>query len=100
MIIITKVKNMSSHSSQQHPHRVKITIDVSDDERAYIKMLATKKRMTISEFIMSFVRPHIPHEEPNEETQNSMNDVRKRKNLTHCNSIEGFWKSIGIDPNA
>ena len=87
-------------TSQSHPHRVKVTIDVSEDERTYIKMLAAKKKMTISEFIMSYVRPNIPHNEPNTETQKAMNDVDKRKNLTQCNSIEEFWQAVGIDPNA
>jgi hypothetical protein len=83
-----------------HSHRVKVTIDVSEDERTYIKMLAAKKRMTISDFIMSFVRPNIPHDEPNAETQQAMRDVDERKNLTRCNSIEEFWLAVGIDPNA
>jgi hypothetical protein len=88
---------MASHA---HHHRVKVTIDVSEDERTYIKMLATKKKMTISEFIMSYVRPNIPHDEPNAETQKAMQDVNERKNLTSCKSIEEFWQTIGIDPNA
>jgi hypothetical protein len=86
--------------AQSHPHRVKVTIDVSEEERTYIKMLATKKKMTISEFIMSYVRPNIPHSEPNAETQKAMRDVDERHNLTRCNSIEEFWKAVGIDPNA
>lgn len=87
-------------STQSHSHRVKVTIDVSEDERTYIKMLATKKKMTISEFIMSYVRPNIPHSEPNAETQKAMSDVDERKNLTRCNSLEEFWQVVGIDPNA
>jgi hypothetical protein len=90
---------MTSHSNAHH-HRVKVTIDVTEDERTYIKILATKKKMTISEFIMSFVRPNIPHDEPNVETQRAMRDVDERKNLTRCNSIEEFWAEVGIDPNA
>lgn len=65
-------------TAQSHSHRVKITIDLSEDERTYIKMLATKKKMTISEFIMSYVRPNIPHE-PNTETQKAMLDVDEKK---------------------
>jgi hypothetical protein len=79
-------------------HRVKVTIDVSEDERTYIKMLATKKKMTISQFIMYYVRPNIPHDEPNGETKKAMRDVDERKNLTSCNSIKEFWKVVGIDP--
>lgn len=56
--------------------------------------------MTISEFIMSYVRPNIPHNQPNAETQKAMSDIDSRKNLTRCNSIEEFWQAVGIDPNA
>lgn len=49
---------------------------------------------------MSYVRPNIPQDEPNAETQKAMCDVDKRENLTCCNSIEEFWKVVGIDPNA
>lgn len=31
-------------NTQSNSHRVKVTIDVSEDERTYIKMLATKKK--------------------------------------------------------
>ena len=74
-------------STRPHSHRVKVTIDVSESERTYIKMLATKKKMTISEFIMSYVRPNIPHDKPNEETQKAMQDVDERKNLTSISPI-------------
>ncbi len=87
-------------TSQSHSHRVKVTIDVSEDERTYIKMLATKKKMTISEFIMSYVRPNIPHSKPNAETKKAMRDANKRKNLTRCATIEEFWQAVGVDPNA
>ena len=87
-------------TAQSHPHRVKVTIDVSEEERTYIKILATKKKMTISEFIMSYVRPNIPHDEPNAVTRKAMRDVDEKKNLTRCNSLEEFWLAMGIDPNA
>ena len=88
---------MSAHTPT---HRVKVTIDVSEEERTYIKMLAAKKRMTISEFIMSYVRPNIPHDAPNIETQQAMDDIENKKNLTHCASVKEFWSLVGIDPHA
>ena len=87
-------------SNLSRKERVKVTIDVSEDERTYIKMLATKKKMTISEFIMSFVRPNIPGKEPNLETKNASLDVEKKRNLTSCKTVADFWKEVGIDPNA
>ncbi|MBS0622509.1 MAG: hypothetical protein JSR80_06090 [Verrucomicrobia bacterium] len=88
---------MQPHS---HRHRVKVTIDVSEDERIYIKMLAAKKKMTVSDLIMSFVRPNIPHDQPNAETEKAMRDVDEGKNLIHCKTIEEFWSALGIDPDA
>ncbi|EFB40096.1 hypothetical protein pah_c268o009 [Parachlamydia acanthamoebae str. Hall's coccus] len=51
--------------------------------------------MTISEFIIPYVRQNIHNEKPNVETQAAMRDVDERKNLTCCNSIEEFWKAVG-----
>lgn len=86
--------------AQSHAHRIKISIDVSEEERIYIKMIAAKKKMTISEFIMSFVRPNIPHSEPNTETKNAIMDIQKNKNLTRYKNVDDFWADMGLDPNA
>lgn len=88
---------MSTHS---HSHRIKISVDVSEEERIYIKMIAAKKKMTISEYIMSFVRPHLPHSEPNAETKKAMKDIEENKNLTRYKNVDDFWVDMGLDPNA
>jgi hypothetical protein len=87
-------------AAQQHAHRIKISVDVSEEERIYIKMIAAKKKMTISEFIMSFVRPNIPHAEPNPDTKKAMSDIEENKNLTRYKNVDDFWKDMGLDPNA
>lgn len=86
--------------AQSHAHRIKISVDVSEEERTYIKMIAAKKKMTISEFIMSFVRPNIPHSEPNAETKKAMKDIEENKNLTRYKNIDEFWTDMELDPNA
>jgi len=87
-------------SAQSHAHRIKISIDVSEEERIYIKMIAAKKKMTISEYIMSFVRPNIPHSEPNAETKKAIQDIKENKNLTRYKTVDDFWADMGLDPNA
>lgn len=87
-------------TAQSHSHRIKISIDVSEEERIYIKMIAAKRKMTISEFIMSFVRPNIPHSEPNAETKKAMMDIEENKNLTRYKNVDDFWADMGLDPNA
>ena len=86
--------------TQSHEHRIKISVDVSEEERIYIKMIAAKKKMTISEFIMSFVRPNIPHSEPNAETKKAIKDIKENKNLTRYKNVDKFWADLGLDPNA
>lgn len=86
--------------AQPQAHRIKISVDVSEEERIYIKMIAAKNKMTISEFIMSFVRPNIPHSEPNAETKKAMKDIKENNNLTRYKNIDDFWTDMGLDPNA
>ncbi len=83
--------------AQSHTHRIKVSIDVSEEERTYIKMIAAKKKMTISEFIMSFVRPNIPHSGPNAETKKAMKDIEQNKNLSRYKTVDDFWADMGLD---
>lgn len=84
-----------------HHEKVKLTVECSIDERVYIKSLAAKKHMTISEFILSFVRKEMPiRRQPNEITKQAMRDVDEEKNLGHAKTVEEFWLAMGIDPNA
>lgn len=85
--------------AQSKSYKVKIIIEISEHERDYIKLLANKKKMTISELIMSYLRPHIFQDEPNIETQKAMLDVDERKNLTSCNTMQEFWQVAEVDPN-
>jgi len=55
--------------------------------------------MTISEFIMSFVRPNIPHAEPNAETKKAMKDIEENK-ILHAIKTLMILADMGLDPNA
>ena len=81
-------------------HRIKISVDVSEEERIYIKMIAAKKKMTISEFIMSYVRPHIPHSIPNAETKKAIKDIEENKNLSRYKTVDDFWADMGLNSDA
>ena len=60
-------------TAQRHHHdKVKVVIDCSIEERAYIKMLAASKHMTISEYFLSFAK---------EITKNSFSAVKTSKIL-------------------
>lgn len=92
---------MSSHTPS-HREKVRLTVECSFDERTYIKMLAAKKHMTISEFLLASVREMMPHrryEEPNAQTLAALNESREGE-LESYETLEEFWKAMGIDPNA
>ena len=91
-------------SSNAHHHRdkVRLTVECSLDERTYIKMLAAKKHMTISEFLLASVRKAMPctrGHEPNAETVKALKESREDK-LESYETLDDFWKAMGIDPNA
>ena len=86
----------------QHHDKVRLTVECSFDERTYIKMLAAKKNMTISEFLLTSVReviPSSPTNKPNAETIEALEESRKGK-LKSYKTLDEFWKAMGIDPNA
>ena len=87
-------------SSNVHHHRdkVRLTVECSLDERTYIKMLAAKKHMTISEFLLASVRKVIPlagGHEPNAETLEALKESREG-NLESYKTLDEFWKAMGM----
>ncbi|MBS0635203.1 MAG: hypothetical protein JSR37_07050 [Verrucomicrobia bacterium] len=82
---------------QAPQHYVKVTFECSEEERVYIKMLAARERKTISELVLSYMRPDFPHE-PNQETQKAILDSRGKKNLEHAKSTDDFWEQMGVKP--
>lgn len=92
---------MSSHA-HTGDHKVRLTVECSFDERTYIKMLAAKKHVTISELLLAPVRKVLPAEEvrgPNAETIDALKESREKK-LVSYDTVDDFWSAMGIDPNA
>lgn len=89
---------MGAHSQHRHD-RAKVTIDCTVDERAYIKMLAAKAHMNLSEFILSYLRKDFPEKTPNKETLEAMKECEEGCGIK-CESIEDFWEKMGMKPSA
>jgi hypothetical protein len=86
--------------SQAHHEKVKITIECTLEERTYIKMLAAKAHLGLSEFILSYVRSDFPQErKPNKETMESIQELREGRGIK-CESINDFWEKMGMSPHA
>lgn len=94
---------MSSHQQKDHQNKVRLTVECSFNERTYIKMLAAKKHMTISELLLASFREKMPPLEtektPNAETIQALQESREVK-LESYKTLADFWDAMGIDPNA
>lgn len=92
---------MATQANHQYHHgKAKVTIDCTVDERAYIKMLAAKAHMNLSEFVLSYLRKDFPQErKPNKTTLDAMRESKEGKGLK-CESIEDFWEKMGMNPDA
>jgi hypothetical protein len=77
--------------------KVKVTIECTPDERAYIKMLAAKAHLNLSELVLSYLRTDFPRR-PNKETLASMNELDEGKGIVY-ESIDDFWAAMGVSPD-
>lgn len=88
---------MGAHSHTHHD-KVKVTIECTADERAYIKMLAAKAHLNLSELILSYLRTDFPRK-PNKETLQAHEEALNGGGVD-CDSLEDFWEQMGVNPSA
>lgn len=81
-----------------HYDKVKMTIECTPNERAYIKMLAAKEHLNLSDLILSYLRKDFPHI-PNKETQAAIKELDDGGGHSF-DSIDDFWEQMGMNPNA
>jgi hypothetical protein len=84
--------------SQAHHHKVKMTIECTPNERAYIKMLAARSHLNLSDLILSYLRKDFPHK-PNKETEAAINELDDGGGHSF-DSLDDFWEQMGMNPNA
>lgn len=85
----------------QHHQKVRVVIDCSMEERAYIKMLAARKHMTISEYFLSMAKKEL---ESKSKVPNKTTLAAHREALdgggTAYDSMDDFWNDMGIERRA
>lgn len=87
-----------SANSHAHDEKVKVTIECTPDERAYIKMLAAKAHLNLSEFVLSYLRTDFPRK-PNKETLAAHQEALRGEG-TDCENLDDFWEQMGVKPGA
>jgi len=88
-------------AQQHHPHKVRVVIDCSVEERAYIKMLAARRHMTISEYFLSFAKEELSSKSkiPNKTTLEAHQEALEDGGTSY-ESMDDFWSDMGIDRRA
>lgn len=68
----------------------RLTIELSEEQKKKLKILATLSNMTIKDFIIDSTIGL----EPNEETIKSFEDVKNNAGLTKNKNFDEFWSSL------
>jgi hypothetical protein len=71
----------------------RVTIEVSDQERQQLKVLATINNLSLKDYILQKTIGD-SEKKPNKETLKSFSDVKKNKNLTKHSNFNKFLKDI------
>ena len=77
-----------------HHDKVKVTIECTANERAYIKMLAAKAHLNLSDLILSYLRTDFP-KKLNKKTIKAHEEALQGGGID-CDSLEDFWHQMGI----
>lgn len=85
----------------QHHEKVRVVIDCSIEERAYIKMLAARKHMTISEYFLAKAKEELAAKSkvPNK-TSLAAHQEALDGGGTAYDSMENFWADMGVERRA
>ncbi len=85
----------------QHHEKVRVVIDCSVEERAYIKMLAAHKHLTISEFFLSMAKAELESKLkiPNKTTLAAHQEALDGGGTAY-DSMDDFWADMGVERRA
>jgi len=85
--------------------RTRLVIFCTEKEKQYVRLLAAKNNMTMSEYLLSFVRKEMPKScqphctkshIPNKKTSKVLRETNEGKNLDEYDTLEEFWKALGL----
>lgn len=71
----------------------RVTIEVTDQERQQLKVLATINNLSLKDFILQKTIGDVGSK-PNKQTLKAFDDAKKNKNLTKHSNFNKFLKDI------
>src|ERR1700723_2118105 len=105
------VKAYAHEMSIAAQEKTRLVLSCTEEEKRYIRVLAAIENKSISDYLLDGPRKKIPSvkcdfpgcngvHEPNEETAKVLRETDDGINLETHNSLEDFWKAMGMNPNA
>lgn len=103
--VINRAQSMTVNS----PVKERLVISCTKQEKQYVKLLAAKHNMTMSDYLLSFARKEMPkpcshhckrNHIPNKETAQVLKETDEGKNLIEYDSLDDFWESLGFTEHA
>lgn len=95
--------------SVEAPDKTRLVISCTEKEKQYVRLLAAKYNMTMSEYLLSFARKEMPKScqphctkshVPNKETAKVLRETDAGKNLNEYDTLDDFWKALGLEKYA
>jgi hypothetical protein len=71
-------------------HSTRLTIEISEDQKNQLKVLAALSKMTLKDLILD----RTIGAEPNEETIQAFSDYKNKVGLIKHDNFSDFWKDI------
>ncbi len=111
----TKKSGLKHHSLRKdvanEPEKVRLVLNCTEEEKMYIKMLAAKEKKTMTDYLLTAPRAKMPKRKcdfpgcdgihkPNKLTEKVLKESERGENLEQHETVEDFWKSMGIDLDA
>ena len=83
----------------KEPHKVRLSIDCSPEDRQRIKLLCTLDHKTISEFVMECVHERLHQEKrnlPNRKTAKALRESERGEGVETYDSIEALFSKLDL----
>lgn len=101
-------KTVKAKSSYQMsiacPEKERLVVSCTKEEKQYIKLLAAKNNLTMSEYLLSHARLEMPKFNrgniPNKETAKVLRNSDEGKNLIEVENLDDFWEELGFNKHA
>jgi hypothetical protein len=105
------IKKRAHKMSVEAQGKTRLVLSCTEEEKRYIRVLAAIENKTVSDYLLDEPRKKIPSvkcdfpgcngtHEPNEETAKVLRETDAGIGLESHDSLEAFWKAMGMKPNA